>query len=48
MKNKLINEEKHILLNDFNLHYLMWKKYIEIDSTWCNNEFIDVVLQTWM
>ncbi len=26
MKSKLINEEKHILLNDFNLHHSMWKK----------------------
>jgi hypothetical protein len=27
MKSKLINENKHILLNDFNLHHSMWKKY---------------------
>ncbi len=26
VKNKLINEKKHILLNDFNLHHSMWKK----------------------
>ncbi len=25
MKNKLINEKKHILLNDFNFHHSMWK-----------------------
>ncbi len=26
MKSKLINEKKHILLNDFNLHHSMWKE----------------------
>jgi hypothetical protein len=26
MNNKLINEKKHILLNDFNLHHSMWKE----------------------
>jgi hypothetical protein len=36
MKRKLINEEKHILLNDFNLHHSMWKKIfrsIQHDAT---------------
>jgi hypothetical protein len=36
IKNKLNNDEKHILLNDFNLHYSMWKeivKWIQHDAT---------------
>jgi hypothetical protein len=36
IKNKLINEKKHILLNDFNLHHSMWKKIfksIQHDAT---------------
>jgi hypothetical protein len=36
MKSKLINDEEHILLNDFNLHHFMWKKVfrsIQHDAT---------------
>jgi hypothetical protein len=48
IKNKLNENEKHIFLNDFNLHHSIWKeiaKSIQHDAT---NQFIDVVLRTHM
>ncbi len=48
MKSKLVNDKKHILLSDFNLHHSMWNeifKSIQHDAT---NQFINVVLQTRM
>jgi hypothetical protein len=48
MKSKLINDEKHILLNDFNLHHSMWKEIFRSTQHDAANQLIDVVLQTRM
>jgi hypothetical protein len=48
MKSKLINEKKHILLNDFNLHHSMWEKIFRSIQHDATNQLIDVVLQTRM
>jgi hypothetical protein len=48
MKSKLINEKKHILLNDFNLHHSMWKEIFKSTQHDAANQLIDVVLQTRM
>jgi hypothetical protein len=48
MKSKLINEKKHILLDDFNLHHSMWKEIFRSTQHDAANQLIDVVLQTRM
>ncbi len=48
MKSKLINEEKHILLNDFNLHHSMWEEIFKSTQHDAADQLIDVVLQTRM
>jgi hypothetical protein len=48
MKSKLVNEKKHILLNDFNLHHSMWKEIFKSISHDAANQLINVVLQTRM
>jgi hypothetical protein len=48
MKSKLIDEEEHILLNDFNLHHSMWEEIFRSTQHDATNQLIDVVLQTRM
>ncbi len=48
IKSKLINEKKHILLNDFNFHHSMWRKIFKSIQHHATNQLIDVVLQTRM
>jgi hypothetical protein len=48
VKSKLMNEEEHILLNDFNLHHSMWEEIFRSTQHDATNQFIDVVLQTRM
>ncbi len=48
MKSKLINEEEHILLDDFNLHHSMWEEIFKSTQHDAADQLIDVVLQTRM
>ncbi len=48
VKSKLMNEEEHILLNDFNLHHSMWEEIFKSTQHDATNQLIDVVLQTRM
>ncbi len=48
MKNKLIYDEEHILLNDFNLHHFMCKEIFKSIQHNAINQFINVILQTCM
>jgi hypothetical protein len=48
MKNNLINDEKHILLNNFNLYHFMWEEVFKSTQHDATNQFINVVLQIRM
>jgi hypothetical protein len=48
IKSKLNDDEKHIFLNDFNLHHSMWKKIFKSTQHNAANQLINIVLQTRM
>jgi hypothetical protein len=46
VKNRLNNDEEHILLKDFNLHHSLWSKAIKFIQHDATNQLLNVVQQT--
>jgi hypothetical protein len=45
IKNQLNNDEKHVILKDFNLHYLLWSDLARFTQHDATDQFLDVVHQ---